>query len=245
MKRKLSDTDTSGEAFPEVGDDNVFFEDDSHKEDDLQASQDRSPAHAPVESGDSARESLTSQNTCENGVTSENGEYQLKPQSTLIPPLELLSRLFPTQKRSIMDLIFKGCHGNILRAIECILPSHEKAMVALRSSEFPVLPFNPGMRPAYVPPQAARASYPGAVGQAVYPMHGSHRFPYPMVEYMPHKNYDMRPKRNAEDELPHKMVAKVNEHHSNVIGKVCQGCGNKCSPSCNFCSSCGNSFKEP
>lgn len=245
LKRKLSDyTDVSSEALPEVGDDNVFYEDDAHKQEDLRSSHDRSPAHALTGSSADTTKSLTSPNIGENGITSKNGEYQSEGELTLIPPLELLSRLFPTQKRSVMELILKGCHRNTLRAIECILPSHEKAMAALKSSEFPASPYNPGMRPAFVPSQAALAPYPGAVRQAVYPMHGSHRFPYPMVEYMAHQNCGLRPKCNVDDDLPHKMAVKVNEHHSNIIGKVCQECGNKCSPSSNFCSSCGKDLKE-
>ena len=35
-------------------------------------------------------------------------------------PLELLIRLFPTQRRSSLELILKGYHGEVLRAIECV-----------------------------------------------------------------------------------------------------------------------------
>ena len=41
-------------------------------------------------------------------------------------PLELLIRLFPTQRRDVLELISKGCHGEALRATECVLPSHER-----------------------------------------------------------------------------------------------------------------------
>ena len=45
--------------------------------------------------------------------------------------LELLSRLFPEQKRGVIELILKGCNGDIVQAIECILPSHERAVAQM------------------------------------------------------------------------------------------------------------------
>lgn len=45
--------------------------------------------------------------------------------------LDLLSRLFPEQKRGVIELILKGCNGDIVQAIECILPSHERAVAQM------------------------------------------------------------------------------------------------------------------
>lgn len=45
--------------------------------------------------------------------------------------LELLCRLYPEQKRAVLDLILKGCNNDIVQAIECILPSHERAIQQL------------------------------------------------------------------------------------------------------------------
>ena len=45
--------------------------------------------------------------------------------------LELLSRLYPEQKRGVLELILKGCNNDIVQAIECILPSHERAIQQL------------------------------------------------------------------------------------------------------------------
>lgn len=41
--------------------------------------------------------------------------------------LNLLMRLFPEQKRNVLELILKGCGGDIVQTIECVLPSHEEA----------------------------------------------------------------------------------------------------------------------
>ena len=45
--------------------------------------------------------------------------------------LDLLSRLYPEQKRGVLELILKGCNNDIVQAIECILPSHERAIQQL------------------------------------------------------------------------------------------------------------------
>ncbi|XP_066927521.1 doublesex- and mab-3-related transcription factor A2-like [Clytia hemisphaerica] len=45
--------------------------------------------------------------------------------------LELLCRLYPEQKRSVLELILKGCNYDLVQAIECILPSHERAIQQL------------------------------------------------------------------------------------------------------------------
>lgn len=45
--------------------------------------------------------------------------------------LELLIRLYPEQKRSVLEMILKGCNNDIVQAIECVLPSHERAIQQL------------------------------------------------------------------------------------------------------------------
>ena len=51
--------------------------------------------------------------------------------------LDLLSRLFPEQKRDVIELILKGCNGDVVQAIECVLPSHEKAVKQMTGQIFP------------------------------------------------------------------------------------------------------------
>lgn len=54
------------------------------------------------------------------------------PEKTLSPNeharfMDILVRLFPEQKRNVLELILKGCGGDIVQTIECVLPSHEEA----------------------------------------------------------------------------------------------------------------------
>jgi len=79
--------------------------------------------------------------------------------------LELLCRLYPEQKRGVLELILKGCNFDLVQAIECILPSHERAIQQL--STMPNQSFsidvnggkpglNPPMRPGQFPPHHAK-----------------------------------------------------------------------------------------
>lgn len=58
----------------------------------------------------------------------EDTVYQRQQQSR---HLELLCRLYPEQKRGVLELILKGCNNDVVQAIECILPSHERAIQQL------------------------------------------------------------------------------------------------------------------
>lgn len=59
----------------------------------------------------------------------------------------ILMRLFPEQKRNVLELILKGCGGDLVQTIECVLPSHEEARA--RGSLF--LPGIPGLYPPPLP----------------------------------------------------------------------------------------------
>lgn len=41
--------------------------------------------------------------------------------------MNILTRLFPEQKRNVLELILKGCGGDVVQTIETVLPSHEEA----------------------------------------------------------------------------------------------------------------------
>lgn len=43
--------------------------------------------------------------------------------------MDILTRLFPEQKRDVLELVLRGCGGDFAHAIECILPSHEEATI--------------------------------------------------------------------------------------------------------------------
>ena len=64
--------------------------------------------------------------------TSRHSPYEDGSRRTKSNPMELLCRLFPTQKRSVIQLIYKGCNNDFIKTIECVLPSHEKAMASLK-----------------------------------------------------------------------------------------------------------------
>ena len=58
---------------------------------------------------------------------------------------ELLIRLFPTQRRGVLELIFKGCHGEVLRAIEFVLTSIERALASLKTPETALMRYDPSI----------------------------------------------------------------------------------------------------
>lgn len=61
-----------------------------------------------------------------------HAHYEDSHRRTKLTPMELLCRLFPTQKRGVIQLIYKGCNNDLIKTIECVLPSHEKAMADLK-----------------------------------------------------------------------------------------------------------------
>ena len=68
--------------------------------------------------------------------------------------LDLLARLFHEQKRGVLELILKGCNGDIVQAIECVLPSHERAMQQMstmpgQSFTLPPAPGDDSNRPRF------------------------------------------------------------------------------------------------
>lgn len=61
------------------------------------------------------------------------------------PPLEVLKKIFPTQKPTVLELILKGCGGDLVSAVEVLLSSRSSVAVGERTaaeSEGLVLPSN-------------------------------------------------------------------------------------------------------
>lgn len=81
---------------------------------------------------DSSERSPTDYETINLLSTVTHAPYEDSHRRTKLTPMELLCRLFPTQKRSVIQLIYKGCNNDLIKTIECVLPSHEKAMADLK-----------------------------------------------------------------------------------------------------------------
>ena len=60
--------------------------------------------------------------------------------------MDILVRLFPEQKRNVLELILKGCGGDLVQTIECVLPSHEEARARgqmLAAGARSLIPYSP------------------------------------------------------------------------------------------------------
>ncbi|XP_032225264.2 doublesex- and mab-3-related transcription factor A2 [Nematostella vectensis] len=239
---KLPDMEAQFPSPPEAGDDNVFYDSDVPRSEHGRTNQ-GVPERCTNENGGSP--------TTRYDVSPSNGFHQTAEQLVRgrIPPIELLTRLFPTQKRSVLELIFKGCHGNTLQAIECILPSHEKAMSILKQPEPAYVPYNPNMRPTY---HATRPPYsPRSPGYAVYGQQQG--YTYPILEYVSHPRCSAgRGGSTGGSEPPESPIYHVrpaappteNVQVGKIVGRVCSKCSVKCSTNSNFCYACGTSFKD-
>ncbi|XP_038168499.1 doublesex- and mab-3-related transcription factor 3 [Arvicola amphibius] len=51
------------------------------------------------------------------------------------PPLEVLKKIFPNQKPTVLELILKGCGGDLVSAVEVLLSSRSSAAGAERTAE--------------------------------------------------------------------------------------------------------------
>ena len=239
LKRGFSEVDTSFPSPPDVGDDSVFYDSDgtnSREPSDNTRGLADQPANQENERhvSHSHVEDLASKNQ-------EIAGYQTSTYRGKLHPLELLIRLFPTQRRGVLELILKGCHGELLRAIECILPSHERALASLKTPETILMHHNPSTPQSYFAPQS-RSPYQGPPRISHYPMHSSApAYPYAMME-CPQK-CRLGQKRTIGDQ-EHGNNTSVSADQTNIVGKVCSECSAKCSPSSNFCSLCGKCFKE-
>ena len=73
--------------------------------------------------------------------------------SEMPTPVEVLARIFPTQSRLILELILKGCQGNLVHAIQCMVASNASPIFS-----------NSGMVPVFPPINAN-----GSANAAVFP----------------------------------------------------------------------------
>ncbi|XP_067030844.1 doublesex- and mab-3-related transcription factor A2-like isoform X4 [Acropora muricata] len=61
-------------------------------------------------------------------ITLSNGDGKVMSTSDHGRFMNILTRLFPEQKRNVLELILKGCGGDVIQTIETVLPSHEEAL---------------------------------------------------------------------------------------------------------------------
>ena len=237
LKRSFSQVESSFPSPPEAGDDNVFYDSDGTNG---ESNGDIGEFEQPTNQ-DKQKEAFRSGSDDEGKEHLESPGNQVSDYRGKLPPLELLTRLFPTQKRGVLELILKGCHGDVLRVIECVLPSHERALASLKTPE--TLHYSPAIHSSYIAHQA-RSLYQGPMRPGHYPIYGSPPgFSYPMMEYLHAPKCSLGANCTAADQ-EHAYNVVSSKDQTNVVGKVCCECSAKCSPSSNFCSSCGKCFKE-
>lgn len=117
-----------------------------------------SRAYTPSESPKSAGHTPTSSATSGAGspVESEPWSPSSPPRSVRRAPIDVLFCVFPYMKRSVLQLILQGCHGDVVQAIEQVLNNHY-ADTSLLYSSAPPLPPSPyalSARPNYSNPSA-------------------------------------------------------------------------------------------
>ena len=169
-------------------------------------------------------------------------------------PLGLLIRAFPSQCRSVLELVLQGCGGNVVQAIECLLQNQEKKQLPL-PMPVPVIASVAGPPPTIHPslhfqgPPLFRKPEPFS--------HGFHRPPLSPNCTFPPPPPLLKPKPQATG-YPFSMEAVLASPPNNVSaasgslkqeGKTvgihfCTKCGRKASFEDNFCAFCGQKLHK-
>jgi len=169
-------------------------------------------------------------------------------------PLGLLIRAFPSQCRSVLELVLQGCGGNVVQAIECLLQNQEKKQLPL-PMPVPVIASVAGPPPVMHPslhfqgPPLFRKPEPFS--------HAFHRPPLsPNCPY-PSPPPLLKPKPQVSG-YPFSMEAvlasppnNVNagsgspkDESKSVVIHFCTKCGHKASYEDNFCAFCGQKLHK-
>lgn len=169
-------------------------------------------------------------------------------------PLGLLIRAFPSQCRSVLELVLQGCGGNVVQAIECLLQNQEKKQLPF-PMPVPVMGSVGGPPPTMHPalhfqgPPLFRKPEPFA--------HGFHRAPLsPNCPYPPPPPL-LKPKAQV-SAFPFSMDSVLASSPSNAnmscgspkedeklaVIHFCTKCGRKASCEDNFCAFCGQKLHK-
>ena len=157
-------------------------------------------------------------------MTLSNGDGTVMSTSDHGRFMNLLTRLFPEQKRNILELILKGCGGDVIQTIETVLPSHEEELArgqmlaSVQCGLFPVPP-PPSSYSAFTPlsptiphgislgavdyhatSKCASGQYPGSI---YYPGPG----PVPSV-----RNPLKEPAKRTTSDVPTSLITSITEH---------------------------------
>ena len=169
-------------------------------------------------------------------------------------PLGLLIRAFPSQCRSVLELVLQGCGGNVVQAIECLLQNQEKKQLPL-PMPVPVIG-SVGGPPPQMHPAMHFQGPPLFRKPGPFP-HGFHRTPLsPNCPYPPPPPL-LKPKAQVTG-FPFSMEAvlasppnKVNagsgspkDDEKSVVIHFCTKCGRKASCEDNFCAFCGQKLHK-
>lgn len=169
-------------------------------------------------------------------------------------PLGLLIRAFPSQCRSVLELVLQGCGGNVVQAIECLLQNQEKKQLPL-PMPVPVIGSIAGPPPTMHP--ALHFQGPPLFRKPEPFSHGFHRPPpSPNCPYPPPPPL-LKPKPQVSG-YPFSMEAVLASPPNNVnVGSsspkdegksvvihFCTKCGRKASYEDNFCAFCGQKLHK-
>lgn len=163
------------------------------------------------------------------------------PGKTKYPPIDLLCRLFPTQKKSVLQLIYRGCNNDLIKTIESVLPSHEKAIahlnyqsVSMDLSRCPQF-ISPGFPPMLPYPinQRHRSYISSNIASEPFPLYNIHGGAF-RRDYVTNIGYHNKAtcQEFTEDSFP-------------VSKRTCPCCHKDVAFTSRACESCGHCFEVP
>jgi hypothetical protein len=166
-------------------------------------------------------------------------ERDAPPKRVRPNPLEVLCKAFPGHGRDVLERIYRGCGGNVVQAIECVLENEGPAPL---HAPIPIMP-NPTLPPVIYSGYAPRGGmlqnterFPPDTRMAVYhnnpPAPRARASPQALIPYAhaPANKSLAEEKQSAENGTKSKYEMK----------KVyCTNCGHKFQENDNFCGNCG------